>query len=104
MIHLSKSVLYLDDIKQQVFYFLLPKSPSEPLRINVSNIIHETYEQWMLSKCCKDLFLDAVNKKYTFIDAKVDNYRTFTNRYGWLSRDLTISFLSMSFGFNKRNA
>jgi hypothetical protein len=102
MIHLSKSFLYINEIKQPVYYFVLPKSPGDLLFVNVPEIVHEIFDQWM-TEGKQDVFLDAINKKYTFTDAQVDNYVIGRNRYGRLSRSLNISFLAMSFGFNIRN-
>lgn len=104
MMHLGGSSLYIDEIKQDIYYFILPKSVQDILLINVPIILHETIDRWVVSGEEKDMFLDAINRKFSFYDAKVDRYIIRKNRYDSQSRDLSLSFSSMLIGWRKRNA
>lgn len=101
MRHLNGSSIIIDDIRQPLHYFLLPKTIGDLLNINTPEIIHEHIDKWIRDGKC-DLFLDGLNRKYTFRDAKVDNQVIQNNRYGTPSRDLRISYSTMMNGFIRR--
>lgn len=93
-----KGYIVIDDIRQPVFYFILPSESNDVLNINCPHLVHEIFHNWMENKIKKDLWIDTIGRRYIFKDALVDNYVMNRNRYGNLARDLYITFLMMSFG------
>lgn len=93
--------IMINDIKQDIYYFLLPKNKDDMLMINVPEIINEKISKYINEEYF-DLYLDAINKKYSFKSSKLVKHIMKNNIYGVKSRELYISFRSMSFGFNKK--
>jgi len=98
---ISGGFLFVKDIKQPILYFILPKSNNDILNINLPEIILEKINDWINNSAC-DIYIDGINRKYTFIDAKVDRQIIQKNRYGIPSRDLYISYKSMINGLHRR--
>lgn len=101
MIPNDGSLIIIDDIKQRLIYYLLPKNPGDELIIDLPEVIHKDIDLW-IQNGKSDLFLDTLNKKYTFRDAAVKKQVIGVNRYGVNSRTLTIEFCVMINGFHRR--
>lgn len=98
---ISGGFLFVEDTKQPILYFILPKSNNDILNINLPEIVLERINDWIIKEV-SDIFIDGINKKYTFIDAKVNRQVIQNNRYGMPSRDLYISYKSMIYGLHRR--
>lgn len=101
MIRVNGFNIIINDVRQTLHYFVLPNNISDSLLIDLPELIQEEIAKWINGKTC-DLFLDALNKKYTFRDSKVTRQVIGNNRYGERSRNLVISFESMILGFHRR--
>lgn len=97
-----KYCLYIGDIKQNLYYFSLPGDQRSLLYINLPMVVHQVFDDWITSSNDTDLFLDAINKKYTFYDASINRYIIGNNIHGLRSRSIHIKFKAMLSGFRRR--
>lgn len=95
------TIFVIDEIKQLVNYYVLPNNQTEKLFVNLPEIIHEKYSDWINNKNSVNLFLETKIKKYTFTKAVVNYHKQVVNRYGENSRDIKISFIEMQFGIRR---
>lgn len=92
----------INNVDQLLYYFLLPKTATDHLNINFPLTVHESIHEWIESNSEIDLYLDAINRKYTFRDSIVDREVITTNRYGFKCRDIYIKFGVMFDGYKRR--
>ena len=95
--------IIINEVDQLLYYFLLPKFQDDPLNINMPLIVNEKIDEWLDSSQKVDLFLDAMNNKYTFRDSIVDREVRCDNRYGMPCRDVFIKYGTMFYGYQKRS-
>jgi hypothetical protein len=89
--------------EQLLYYFLLPKSSGDLLNVNMPLIVDEKVDEWMSSNNTVDIFLDAMNNKYTFKNSVVDREVRCNNRYGVPCRDVYIKYGVMLNRYQKGN-
>lgn len=102
MIPNDGSEIIVDDIKQKVIYYLVPKDDGDVLIVDLPEIVHEDIDAW-INDGKKDLYLNTIKRKFTFRDALVDKQVIGVNRYGMTSRNLRVSYSTMLFGFHRRS-
>lgn len=96
---MTSGVIIIEEIRQQVNYFVIPSSKGDKLLINLPEVIHEKFSDWIEKNQEKRLYLEVPARKYTFTSAKVEWHMLMVNRYGNNSREMKISFNGMYFGF-----
>lgn len=95
-------VVIIDDIHQELLYYLLPKSNNDMLHINMPLYINAVTHSWIVNKSTLDIYLkSSSNRKYVFKGATVEQYISCVNRYGVNSRDVLVSFLSFFDGYRR---
>jgi hypothetical protein len=86
--------IQVNDVRQVVNYYLLPKNNSEYLYINLPYLILEEVDNWINKGNLCDIYLCDF-KKFTFKNAYVLKHDFSKNRYGDDSTNLYISFKFM---------
>jgi len=94
-----RSSVFIDELEQYLFFYLIPKNNKDKLILNMPYLIHERFAKWIDEKEICRLLLMAGKQKYTFVDAKVNKCRVMNNRYGQKCHDLEVSYASMLYGF-----
>ncbi|MCK9281690.1 MAG: hypothetical protein M0P71_13775 [Melioribacteraceae bacterium] len=90
--------LIINNYKQIIYFYLLPKGQNDHLFINIPLIILEPISKWIEEKSIKNIYLSIGTSKYTFIESFADKHIIKINRYNLESRDIFIKFKMMSRG------
>jgi len=95
--------IIIDDVRQKLIYYLLPKNNTDKLILNLPEVINVKIDEWA-NNGNKDLYLRTAGSRYTFKNSSVDKQVFNVNRYGIKSRHLTVSYSCMFFGFKRSKA
>jgi hypothetical protein len=93
--------LVINEHKQKINYYLLPKKSNDDLLINIPLIILEPIADWINKKFKSDVYLLLGISKYTLKDAYVNEHKIFINRYSLESREIKVKFNIMISGYIK---
>jgi len=100
----NSAIFQIRDIRQGAHFFMLPNSASDVLYISFPKILQREFHEWIENSLEVDLYLDAVMKKYTFIDAKINSCVCGQNIDVQNSRELGVIFRTMLVGIRRKNA
>ena len=94
--------IVLNDVKQDVYKYIIPSSVGDKLILTMPLIIHTDINDWIINNNKCDLFLNTSVKRFSFYDAIVYRHSIKDVGEGSVCRDLIISFNTMVFGWRKR--
>jgi hypothetical protein len=84
--------IVINENKQKINYYLLPKKLSSDLLINMPVIVLEPIANWINGKSKLNVYLLLGASKYTLRNAYVNEHKIYINRYNCESREIMVKF------------